>query len=173
MTRTYIDPENVIGSLVITSSPGDITLLLVAVVDVRHLNDASNLDNPVLEHLGVHLNPRVNQAFRFAQRTFPRLILVPKADYLKLVRVLRFLLDNSSVQHAVVDVRLVIRCRVNVGHAAWRLRRRAGVLRHFVLVGLHVSPVKYGCRVINLLIAGERQYTVIPIRHDRRRIAYR
>ncbi|UMB86794.1 hypothetical protein I9P40_22705 [Citrobacter portucalensis] len=42
---------------VISGATGDVPLLLVAVVDVRHLNNAADLNDPILEHLGVHLHP--------------------------------------------------------------------------------------------------------------------
>lgn len=166
--------DRLAGIKVITGAPGDVTLLLVAVVDVGHLNDATDLDNAVLKHLGVHLHARVDQALGFAQSSLPGLILITEADDLQLVRVLRFLFNDSAVQHAVVDVRLVVRGRVNVGHlhaviTAWK----SSFVRHFVLVRLHVGPVEYGRRVINLLVSSKRQHAVIPVRHHRRRIADR
>ena len=53
-------PDRLAGIKVIPGPAGDVTLLLVAVVDVRHLDDAAYLNDPILEHFGVHLHARVN-----------------------------------------------------------------------------------------------------------------
>ncbi|KLW39347.1 hypothetical protein SK53_00504 [Enterobacter sp. MGH119] len=47
--------DRLAGINIIPCSTGNATLLLIAILDARHLNDPSCLDNPVLYNLGVNI----------------------------------------------------------------------------------------------------------------------